>query len=214
MKCWYTAVSSGLAISNVSELQRIPFALGTCHPVHHLEDPSVLCEVLEPTSASWTCQSGLLVISYLSIFLTSQKKYCSLYRSPENDEWELKYSLSGLSHKRTILSTVLFFFSIYLKQSYTLGYKQLMLQKHSYNWTEQTNRIKGTLFRLLWSIKMKHWLYLQVERVIKMVNHGNYHLTAYHEPVLYDVSKKSTLWHHPVMSLILEDWADGAFISS
>lgn len=139
MKRWYTAVSSGFAISNVSELQRIPFALSTRHPVHHLADPSGHCEVLEPTSASWACQSGLLVISYLSTFFTSQKKYCSLYESPENSGWELKYYLSEICHKCTILITVLFFFSIYLKQSYISGYKLLMLQKYSYNWAEQTN---------------------------------------------------------------------------
>lgn len=77
---------------------------------------------------------------YLSISLTSQIffKKCSLYESPEEDEWEVKFSSSEVTHNLHQFHHCFILLSHLLKQFYILGCKQLMLAKYSYSWTEQT----------------------------------------------------------------------------
>lgn len=67
------------------------------------------------------------------------RKKGSPRETPENNDWELNFSSSEIIHICVIFSTVLFYFPIYLKRCYILGFKQLILDKYNYNWMEQTN---------------------------------------------------------------------------
>lgn len=75
----------------------------------------------------------------LECILDISEKKASPHETPENNEGELNFSSSEITHICLIFSTVLFYFPIYLNQSYILGFEQLILDKHNYNWMEQTN---------------------------------------------------------------------------